>query len=248
MFPHVFDIPIEGPNADRVISVVEKSNKFVWIVTINPEILLETRKNLAYKKAVMRADMRVVDGFGLFALLRVFGDRVSRVTGVELAERLVQEAHRKKWRVGLIGGASGSAKKSVEALKSAYPELEIMGEEGGRISKEANEDTHAEEARFRMMQFAPHILLVAFGHPKQELWIEKHLADFPTAKAFMGVGGTFEFWSGQIRRAPRWMQRAGLEWLWRLIRQPSRLGRMFRAVVIFPFFYFFGLFHFPKAE
>ncbi|MDO8583824.1 MAG: WecB/TagA/CpsF family glycosyltransferase [bacterium] len=246
MSTSVFEIPIEGQNADQVIEAVAKSEKPVWIVTVNPEILLEVRKNKDYKEAIVKAQERVVDGFGLFAMLRVFGDRVSRVTGVELAERLIQEVHQRKWRVGLLGGMPEAAQKSAESLQVAYPGLEILAEEGGRISKEGDEDKHGEEARFRMTQFAPHVLLVAFGHPKQERWIEKHIGDFPTAKALMGVGGTFEFWSGQIKRAPKWMRSIGMEWLWRLIQQPSRLGRMFRAVVMFPFLYIVSLFRFPK--
>ncbi|USN52839.1 MAG: WecB/TagA/CpsF family glycosyltransferase [Candidatus Nomurabacteria bacterium] len=87
-------------------------------------------------------------------------------------------------------------------------------------------DLANEEASMRLSQFDPQIVLVAFGHPKQELWIEQHKTDYPSLKAIMGVGGTFDYWSGAVKRAPRWMRQVGLEWLWRVFIEPKRIKRI----------------------
>ena len=85
----------------------------------------------------------------------------------------------------------------------------------------------------RIRAFRPDILAVGFGHGKQEKWIADHLTTLPVHIA-MGVGGSFAFLSGRIPRAPKWMRLIGLEWVWRLVREPSRIGRIFRATVVFP--------------
>jgi N-acetylglucosaminyldiphosphoundecaprenol N-acetyl-beta-D-mannosaminyltransferase len=236
----------------------------LWFVTANPEILLEARKNAEYRKAVMVADIRTVDGFGLFLMTEVLrfakltqdtfsfrgksvlparnasrseaGGRrkTKRLTGVDLAEHLLQYAWKHHLRVGLLGGEFGEAEKAAKGIREAYPDLEMMVEQGGAISREGEEDAKAEEARHRLIQYSPQILLVAFGHPRQELWIEKHRADFADLKAVVGVGGTFNFWAGHLKRAPSFMRAIGLEWLFRLIQEPRRIGRIWRAVVIFP--------------
>ena len=81
---------------------------------------------------------------------------------------------------------------------------------------------------------APHLLLVAFGAPAQDLWITKHLTEMPSVRVAVGVGGTFDFLAGRVKRAPAFMRSLGLEWLWRMIREPRRIGRIWRAVAVFP--------------
>lgn len=227
----IFGVPIEGWNMPTTVEAIEQFEKPVWVVTANPEILLEARRDTAYAETLKQADVRLVDGFGLW--LATFC-RTKRVTGVEFAERLLQVAYDKKWRVGLFGGMHGEAEASLPDIKRAYPDLSILAEQGGRVSSTGEEDDATEEARGRMMQFSPHVLLVAMGHPRQEAWIAKHRNDFPELKAIVGVGGTFMFWSGKSKRAPHFMRSFGLEWLWRLIVEPYRWKRIVNAVVVFP--------------
>lgn len=99
---------------------------------------------------------------------------------------------------------------------------------------DGSDDTTGSDAREHIKTFSPDILLVAFGHPKQELWIEKHLNEFPSLKAVVGVGGTFDYWSGSKKRAPLTLRAFGLEWLWRLICEPKRWKRILNAVIVFP--------------
>jgi N-acetylglucosaminyldiphosphoundecaprenol N-acetyl-beta-D-mannosaminyltransferase len=87
----------------------------------------------------------------------------------------------------------------------------------------------------RVTETSPHFLLVAFGAPKQDLWIDRFITHMPSVRVAMGVGGTFDFLAGTRKRAPTWLQRIGLEWLWRFVQEPSRYRRMWNAVVVFPF-------------
>ncbi len=102
------------------------------------------------------------------------------------------------------------------------------------MREDGTEDAASEATRERMMLFSPQVLLVAFGHPRQESWIASHRNDFADLRAVVGVGGTFNFWAGRIKRAPAWMRTIGLEWLWRLSQEPKRWRRIWNAVVVFP--------------
>jgi N-acetylglucosaminyldiphosphoundecaprenol N-acetyl-beta-D-mannosaminyltransferase len=228
----IFGVPIEGWSMSTAVEYIEQAGTPVWFVTANPEILLAAKRDIAYTKALQKADVRLVDGFGLW--LMTFG-RTKRVTGVEFAERLLQLAHDKKWRVGLFGGDHGEAEASLPDIKRAYPDLSILAEQGGRVSTTGGEDDMTEEARGRMMQFSPQVLLVAMGHPRQEAWILEHRNDFPELKVIVGVGGTFNFWAGKSKRAPHFMRSFGFEWLWRLFVEPYRWKRILNAVIVFPF-------------
>jgi len=231
----VFGVPVEGCGLDEAVTrVTEERRGALWIVTANPEILLLANRDHTYVDLLRQADLRTVDGFGLWLMLRFVGRKTSRVTGVELAERLVREAADRSWRVALIGGAEGIAQEAARQLQRRYPLLTILAEQGGTISLNGDDDERGEEARHRLTFFDPDLLLVAFGHPRQDFWIKQHASEFPNLKTVVGVGGTFDFWSGKAKRAPHHFQRLGLEWLWRLFREPRRVKRIWNAVVVFP--------------
>jgi len=246
--PEIFTLPIDGYSADDAIQRIKDSTHPFWIVTANAEILLEAHKDKEFADAIRQADLRMLDGSGPAFMLRLFGERVHRVPGVDLAEKIIAWANEQNLRVGLIGGGEGRAEKAAIVLRRKFPKISIHSENGGRIEKNGNDDAPGEESRHRMTLFAPQVLLVAFGHPRQERWILNNLHDFPGLRAIMGVGGTFDFWAGTAMRAPKWMRSIGLEWLWRLIREPRRIKRIWRAVIIFPFTYVASLFQFPDNE
>lgn len=229
----VLGVPIEGFGWQVIQERLNRRER-LWIVTANPEIVLEARKDEKYREAILNADFRTVDGFGLFLVSAVLRRKVTRLTGVELSEHLLKFAWENHLRVGLFGGECGEAVVSGEHIRTKYPDIEMLIEEGGSVSRDGTEDARTEAARERMMLFSPQILLVAFGHPRQERWIRRFRRDFADLRAVVGVGGTFTFWTGRIKRAPTWMRSIGLEWLWRLIREPRRFFRIFRAVVVFP--------------
>lgn len=230
----VFSIPVEGFSAEKTIQHIHRAGEPIWIVTANPEILLYAQQHPEYAKTIAAASVRLVDGVGLWALLRLKGKKTSRVTGVELAEHLLQYATQHHLRVMLIGGGEGIAQRAAEKTREAYPDLQLFFEQGGTANADGSDDLAGVAARSRIQAIAPDIILVGFGHPKQEMWIAKHLCEFPTVRAIVGVGGTFDFWAGEKKRAPAFMRAFGLEWLWRLMIEPARWKRIWNAVVVFP--------------
>ncbi len=246
--PEVFGIPIQGGSLEEILAwaLDETSTDQKWILTANPEILLEAKQNPAYAVAVKQADYVCVDGFGLWIGLRCAGYPVERVTGVKLAEALMAEAAQKKLRVGFIGGAPGVAARARTFWEGRFPELNTVAEEGGKIQPDGAGDLAEEEAVHRLVLEAPQMLLVAFGGgSKQEAWIARRLADLPSVKLVVGVGGTFDFWVGRIKRAPKVLQTLGLEWAWRLIQEPQRWKRILRATIVFPLLFLVDQFKRP---
>jgi N-acetylglucosaminyldiphosphoundecaprenol N-acetyl-beta-D-mannosaminyltransferase len=195
------------------------------IVTVNPEFLVEARQNPAFRRVLRAADLATPDGVGVVLAARWRGTPLrGRVTGVALVNRIAAAAVAAGWSLFLLGAASGVAEQAAAELQRRYPGLRIVGCYAGSPHS-------ADEARIREMIIAcqPTILLVAYGHPKQDLWIARNqpLLRVPIA---MGVGGVFDYLAGIVPLAPIWMRRIGLEWLFRLIQQPQRWRRIINAV------------------
>lgn len=234
----IFTVPIEGlswPELERSLQEHPEGSSAFWIVTANPEILLEAHHDPAYTQALQQADVRTVDGMGLWLALKAKGAVSTRLTGVELAEHLIEYAIARQWKVALIGGADPHrAEEAALVLRERYPTVRLVTEHGGMISREGEMNDVGEEACHRLTLEEPHLLLVAFGHPRQERWLARHLHQFPTVRVAIGIGGAIDFWAGTIKRAPEKWRHFGMEWLWRLIQEPRRLPRIFRAVIMFP--------------
>lgn len=200
------------------------------LVTINPEFVMEARRNAAFRSALERADLAVPDGAGLLLAAYWRGQPLrARVPGVELVERIAADGAASGWRMFFLGAAPGIAQEAAACLAERYPGLVIAGCFAG--------SPRAEDAAeiIRLVTAAqPDILLVAYGHPAQDLWIAEHQSELRVPVA-IGVGGTFDYLSGRVPRAPRGMRRLGLEWLYRLVRQPQRWRRIWTAVIEFPF-------------
>lgn len=198
-----------GEVLQKVEGFLEDSQQH-YLVTPNPEFLVEAQKDKEFKEILNQADLAVPDGIGLVLAARFLGQPFKqRITGTDLMEKICQKAAQKKWPIFLLGGQKGVAKKAAENLRKKYPRLDIGTVPSG-------------------------ILFVALGAPKQEKWIVQNLVKMPSVKLAMGVGGAFDFISGRVQRAPKFLRLIGLEWLWRLFCQPRRAKRIFRAVIIFP--------------
>jgi N-acetylglucosaminyldiphosphoundecaprenol N-acetyl-beta-D-mannosaminyltransferase len=198
------------------------------IVTVNPEFVMEARRNGAFLRVLAAADLATPDGFGLLLAARLRGEAFrGRVTGVALTDLIASRAAEQGWSLFLLGAAPGVAERAAEALRQQHPGLRIAGCYPG--------SPHLEDEpaiRARIAAARPTVLLVAYGHPAQELWIARNqpLLRVPIA---IGVGGVFDYLAGTAPRAPAWMRRIGLEWLYRLIRQPRRWRRIVLAVPLF---------------
>lgn len=199
------------------------------VVTVNPEFVVTARSDAAFAAALAGANLAAPDGFGLLLAARWLGRPFrARVTGVDLCRRLASLAAERDYRLFLLGAAPGVAEAAAAAYMAANPGLTVAGTYGGspRLGDE-------DEVVARVRAAAPHILLVAYGAPAQDVWIARNLQRLGVPLV-VGVGGVFDYVAGRAPYAPAWLRRLGLEWLYRLIRQPWRWRRIWRAVVVFP--------------
>jgi N-acetylglucosaminyldiphosphoundecaprenol N-acetyl-beta-D-mannosaminyltransferase len=182
-----------------------------FIVTPNPEIVVYANSHDRYKKILNEAKIALPDGVGVFLASALLGHRLmARITGVDFMEEICKRSVDQPIRVGFLGGGPGVAKRTADCLKKKYPWIKV-GFTGG-------------EWKERGPAYKLDILFVAFGAPKQEEWINEHLEELPV-KVVMGVGGAFDYVSGNVRRAPFMIRSVGLEWLFRLSTQPWRWRR-----------------------
>ncbi len=209
-----------------------------FLTTPNPEMLVLASKDPVFRDTLRKSDLALPDGFGLLLAARIRGQRIpERVSGTDFAEELAGLAEHKDLSVYLLGGGKKDvAERAAAVLRKKYQGLNVVGaESGGQISRNADGSWQMDQGLIgRIRKAEPAMLLVAFGHGKQEMWIADHLAALPSVRVAIGIGGAFDFIAGDVRRAPRFLRKIGLEWLWRLVQQPSRLGRIWTAVAVFP--------------
>lgn len=198
------------------------------VVTVNPEFVMLARRHPAFAAVLDAADLAVPDGTGIAWACRRAGQPIrSLVRGVELVEALAATAAQTGWRLFLLGAAEGVAAEAAAVLTRRYRGLQIAGTFAGDARPAGDTETTAAVGAAGPVD----LLLVAYGAPAQDLWIARNAARLGIPVA-IGVGGTFDYLSGRVRRAPRWAVRLGLEWLFRLVRQPWRWRRQ-RALVGF---------------
>jgi N-acetylglucosaminyldiphosphoundecaprenol N-acetyl-beta-D-mannosaminyltransferase len=193
------------------------------VCTVNPEFIMIAQRDPNFFNVLNRADLCIPDGVGLLWAARYLGHPLpERVTGSDGVPRIAERAAQEGWRLFLLGAAPGIADKTAEILMARYPGLKIVGTYSGSPAS-YEEDELVEQVNAS----GADILFVAYGAPVQDKWIARNLPRL-RVKMAMGVGGAFDFIAGVVPRAPLWMQRLGLEWLFRLVRQPRRIGRMLR--------------------
>lgn len=190
------------------------------IITLNPEFLYRAQFENQLMELAERADLVTPDGVGIVWACRVAGRPVpERVTGIDLMLRLVERAAAEGWRVYLLGAAPGVAEEAAERLGLKHPGLQVVGVHHGYF--QGNEEN---EVAVEINKANPDLLFVALGAPKQERWIDRHLEETGAAAA-LGVGGSFDVVAGRAKRAPQWIRSLHLEWLSRLLKEPSRWRR-----------------------
>jgi N-acetylglucosaminyldiphosphoundecaprenol N-acetyl-beta-D-mannosaminyltransferase len=190
------------------------------VVTVNPEFVMAARRDPAFRSVIEHAALALPDGAYLRVAARLAGDRLrERVAGVDTCLALAGMAAARGWSLYLLGAAAGVAEAAAARLKERHPELRVAGCWAGSPDEAA-----APAIVARVQASGADVLLVAYGAPAQDLWLARHLGA-TGARLGMGVGGAFDFISGRVSRAPVCLQRAGLEWLYRLVRQPWRWRR-----------------------
>jgi N-acetylglucosaminyldiphosphoundecaprenol N-acetyl-beta-D-mannosaminyltransferase len=203
----------------RIEKLVEAGGHHL-VATVNPEFVMRARSDREFARVLESADLCLPDGSGVVWAARRQGcDMPGPVTGVDLIPPLAELCARRGWRMFLLGAGPGVADELAAKLKAEHTGLDLDHLEGS-ADPAADDETVRRVAAYR-----PHVLLVAFGAPKQEMWIDRagRRIEVPVS---IGVGGSFDYLTGRVPRAPAWMRRAGLEWAFRLARQPWRVRRM----------------------
>lgn len=190
------------------------------VVTLNPEYVMLAGKNLELRRIINESDLCVPDGMGIVWAARLLGEPLKeRVTGTGLLPEICRICAERGYSIYLLGGEPGVAGKAAAVLKQRFPKLKVAG-----VSSNDPQDGAATVAAVNAA--GADVVAVAYGCPKQDFWIDRYRGELTSARLAIGVGGAFDFISGQTPRAPGIMRRAGLEWLFRLWLEPSRARRM----------------------
>lgn len=223
----ILGVPVDAVSYDGWMSQigrwVDADDGAQHVCTVNPEFIMIARRDPIFFNILNRAAICVPDGVGLLWASRRLGAPLpQRVTGADGLPLIARHAAEKGWQLFFLGAGAGVAERAAKILRERHPRLIVAGTFGG--SPAAGDE---DEIVALINSSGADILLVAYGAPQQDLWIARNLPRLEVAMA-MGVGGAFDFIAGVVPRAPLWMRNRGLEWLYRLLRQPWRLRRMLR--------------------
>jgi N-acetylglucosaminyldiphosphoundecaprenol N-acetyl-beta-D-mannosaminyltransferase len=220
----LLDIPVSQTDMGEAMRTIEKfieSRSPHMVVTSDSSAIVKAKSDPELREIFEAADLVTPDGAGVVWMAKILGLPLGeRVSGVDLVDRICALAAAKGYSVYLLGAAPGIADAAAAKLGERHPGLTVAGTHDGYFTPEEEPAIIAEIKDRR-----PDILFVALGIPRQEKWIRRHLDGLPVSVA-IGVGGSFDVISGRLQRAPVWMQRAGLEWLYRVWREPKRLPRL----------------------
>lgn len=218
---------IDMEEALNEVEDIIRDKKPSFVVAINPEKIMKAKKDEGLRKLLNSAAIQIPDGVGVLIASKLKrGSIKKRVTGIDLMQNICKRASQKGYRVFLLGAKPGVAKRAAEILKEKYTGLNICGIRDGYFKDEDNVIDEIRESR-------ADIIFVAMGSPKQENWITGNMEKYNVPLS-MGVGGSFDVICGNIKRAPDFMCKMGLEWFYRLIKEPSRYKRMM-ALPVFLF-------------
>lgn len=221
----ILGIPFDPLTMSQAIEAIEQmiaSGRPHYIATANVDFLVQSLEDRELRQILLDADLVLCDGTPLLWVSRWLGNPLpERVAGADLVPVLLRAAAEKGYRIFFLGGKPEVAARAVERLRAQYPGIEIAGHYSPPFAPLEKMD-NAEIGR-RIREAQPHVLLVSFGCPKAEKWISMTYRQLGVPVA-MGVGATIDFLAGEVKRAPVWMQRAGLEWVFRFLQEPSRLG------------------------
>ncbi|MTV49601.1 WecB/TagA/CpsF family glycosyltransferase [Heliobacillus mobilis] len=226
----VLGSPVDKLTMDDAVSWVEKKldeGGARQVITANPEILYEAASDGHLRQLIEEADLVTADGIGVLWAAAQGGDPLpERITGIDLMAALLNRAAQLGWPVCLLGGKPGVADEAAKRLCRQYPNLQVAFTGHGYFN-----DLEEQEIIRKIGERKPYLLFVGLGAPRQEYWIANLIRNHLPPKAHLvaiGIGGSLDVFAGQVQRAPKWAQRFHIEWLYRLITQPSRLKRQLK--------------------
>jgi len=231
----ILGVEIDNVNLSEAVSRIQgflNSSQSHYVVTPGPEFLMLAKEDQEFKNILNNASLSICDGTGLWLASRYLKKPLTaRITGIDLIWQLAKKFEKSNYSFYLLGAKDKIAEKAAEKMVKRYPGIKIVGSESGfrfwgmRLSDKVIID--------KINRAKPDLLLVAFGAPKQEKWIYHNLPKLKSVKVAIGVGGSFDFIAGKIKRAPVFFRKMGFEWLWRLLMEPWRLPRILRATYHF---------------
>lgn len=237
-----FNIAVDDVSQAEALNIVQgflNDGQQHYVVTPNPEIVLLANRDNSFQRALAKADLSLIDGYGLALGLRLAGIRCqNRLTGADFLNALLHKFSR-NYKFFFLGSEHGTAQQAASIACQKYGSRPIGTFEPRRGIYETGKeieikDEPAHRALVKIInEQAPDFLIVALGHDLQEKWLSNFLTDCPSVKVGMGVGGALDYLANRARRAPKFLRHLGLEWLWRLGNEPRRLRRIFKATVIF---------------
>jgi len=238
----IMGLTLHSTSRSKVLRAIQyklvKKEKFS-LVTPNPEIILEAQKNQRLKDFINQADFSLPDGVGLsWASKFLYGIKLNRIPGRMFFLDLLELADLKGLKIYLLGASESVNKKAVDKILKNYPKIKVRGSSGAILNKNAKPVSLRNRKYYydtlkQINEFKPDILFVALGAPKQELYLADNLKDLNVGGA-MTVGGSLDYFVGKIPSPPKIVSDCGMEWLWRLIHEPKRVVRIFKATVVFP--------------
>lgn len=217
-------VSFDNVTMDEAVSVAEGlllEPKNHYCVTPNSEIVYEAMRDPSLMELLNGADLVLPDGAGVVLGSKILGSPLKqKVAGVDFADRLLSVLAEKKLRLFLLGGKPGIAEAAAGEMRRRHPGLLISGMKDGYFREDAQAVAAVRDA-------GADVLFVCLGAPKQERFMKAHAQELPV-RLMIGLGGSLDAFAGTVKRAPRWMIACNLEWFYRLLQQPSRLGRMMR--------------------
>ena len=215
-----FDNVTKAEAVDRALALID-AREGRYVVTPNPEIVMLAKENPALKEALAGADIVLPDGAGIVKGAAILGRPMKeKVPGIDFACGVMARLAERGGSVYLFGAKPGVAEAAAETLRTKFPGLVISGTSDGYFSDDGPIIEKIKDA-------APDFLLVCLGAPKQELWMAKMSGKLPVG-LMVGLGGSLDVFAGTVKRAPEAWQKLDLEWLYRLLKEPRRIGRMMK--------------------
>ncbi|WP_100332441.1 WecB/TagA/CpsF family glycosyltransferase [Bacillus xiapuensis] len=207
---------------DEIIDDIRRRMEEGWqstVIAVNPEKVITAGRDPLVKELINQSTYQIPDGIGMIIASKLKGGDIrERVTGVDMMGRLLRFAAEEGHGVFFYGAKEEVVRTAKEKLEAAIPGLHVAGYENGYVK-----DQEALIAKIKQSKAA--LLFVALGSPRQELWIRENMPKLPDVKVFQGVGGSFDVYSGKVKRAPAFYRKFGLEWLYRLMKEPKRIKR-----------------------
>jgi len=259
----VLDAPVDiltrAETLDVISGWISETKKMKLVVTAYSEFYVRAQTDPEFRKILQSADLVTPDGVSVLAAAKyleetrgmgffgklfsglvtgkeILSGKVGKtVTGVWLFENLIKMASYNRWRVFLLGGWDNVSEKTARMLLKRFPKLKIDFDAGETFV--GTDEVTNKRVIEKINKFSPDILFVSYNPVKQEKWLAKN-RNILKAKIGIGVGGTFDEFAGKVKKAPNWMEAMGLKWLWRVIAEPKRIGRIMKAVFVFPWLVF----------